>query len=82
MHLMCRLRRHYPETKHQKQLRQQEERMDLLQDQLLKMQDRFDFFIMLQLKQGLVKLEYLGCRNELDEPTLDAKGNHELARAY
>jgi len=35
---------------------------------MVKLQDRFDFFIMLQLKQNKLQLEDVGCKKELIEP--------------
>ena len=42
--------------------------MDALQDQILKLQDRFDLYIMLQLKDKKIELHDVGSRKELNEP--------------
>ena len=40
---------------------------------MIKMQDRFDFYIMLQLKEKQLKLSDLGSKKDLNEPNFQRK---------
>lgn len=68
---MYRLTKHRadcPEKQHHLEVARQEKRLDALQDQVVKMQDRFDLYIMLQLKQGSLRLEEIGNKKQIEEP--------------
>lgn len=46
------------------------------------MQDRFDYFIMLQLKQGKIHLEDCGSKKELDEPNFNSNNFMQQVEVY
>ena len=56
--------------------------MDMLQDQILKLQDRFDYFIMTQIKQGKMRIENFGSRKDTDEPHFDATTQNEQQNLF
>lgn len=68
MHKTTKRRADCPEKKHQLEEKRQENRLDALQDQIIKMQDRFDYFIMLELKHKKIHLVDCGSKKELDQP--------------
>jgi len=77
LHSLTRRRAECPEKQHLQEVARQETRMDMLQDQILKLQDRFDYFIMTQIKQGKMRIGNFGSRKDTDEPHFDATTQNE-----
>ena len=49
---------------------------------MIKMQDRFDFYIMLQLKEKQLKLHDLGSKKDLNEPNFQRKSYVDQLNLY
>ena len=48
----------------------------------MKLQDRFDYYLMIKLKSGKLPLESFGSKKDLEEPTLEPDRLSEQSKVF